>query len=98
MITTNSVLNTIQGSAAGINEMFATVAISPNPFSECSTIKLSEPNMKVNSAHLYSQEGRELPFLINWSSQQSFEVCLENKSPGIYLLEINGRFYKLCKQ
>jgi hypothetical protein len=97
MISTNSVLNTIQGSASGINELFEVAEISPNPFSECCAIKLPASDL-VKSAHLYSLEGQEIPVVLNWKSLQSFEVCLGNQSPGIYLLEINGRFYKLCKQ
>jgi hypothetical protein len=97
MISTNSVLNTIQGSASGINELFEVAEISPNPFSECCAIKLPASDL-VKSAHLYSLEGQEIPVVLNWNSLQSFEVCLGNQPPGIYLLEINGRFYKLCKQ
>lgn len=97
MISTNSVLNTIQGSPSGINELFESVEISPNPFSACCAIKLQGLDL-VKSAHLYSLEGKEIPVEMNWNTQQTFEVCLRNQSPGIYLLELNGRFYKLCKQ
>lgn len=97
LISTNSVLNTIQGSASGIDEIFEFAEISPNPFSVCCVIELQGRDL-VKSAHLYTLEGKEIPVVFNWSSQQSFEVCLMNQSPGIYLLEINGRFYKLCKQ
>ena len=95
---TNSVLNTIQGSAAGIEDKMPTAEISPNPFSDCCTIKFPFMMQEIQTANLHSADGRILPVHLNRITSQSFEVCLSQQAPGIYLLEINGSYYKLCKQ
>lgn len=98
LFNTNAVVNTIQGSATGIEDATPMATLSPNPFSDCCTLKFPFHIVTQKNARLYSSDGQSIPFEWTQTSAQTIEVCLAQQSPGIYYLEINGRFYKLCKQ